>query len=49
MESGRKPVRRRLPERLDALVDRVAAEIGNMPGENWTDKVGDGVLRLANR
>ena len=36
------------PERFDALVDRVAAEIGDMSGENRTDKVWDGVLRFAN-
>ena len=47
MEAGRKPACGRPPERLDALGDGIAAEIGDMFGQHRADKVWNGMLRLA--
>ena len=41
-----KPVRRRPPERLDALGDGIAAEIADVPGQHRPDKLRQGMLRL---
>ena len=46
-ETGGKPVRGRPAERLDALGDGIAAEIGDVFGQYRADKGGHRVLRLA--
>jgi hypothetical protein len=47
IEPGRKPVRGRAAERFDSLRNGIAAEIGDVVGQNRADKVRHRVLRFA--
>ncbi len=47
LEAPPEPGRGRLAERLDALCQRILAEIGDVLLQDRSDKVGDAVLRLA--
>jgi hypothetical protein len=49
VEPGRQPVRGRPPERLDALGEGIAPEIGDVFCKDGPDKVRDRVLRFAQR
>ena len=49
LEAAAEPGGGRLAKRVEALVHRIAAELGDMGGQHWANERRDGVLRLADR